>query len=283
MVGGYTMKTHLILAPNFDIDSTLIKNIKKLIKGSCTHSKLYITLDNITKEEATSVLSYLNTLGSYEISLDENYYTVEELLEFEYYYCDGQRKPDVGINFVNSVYELNGNPSFDYSRYCQKCREGYIQKSSFIITGLSTKYESKKFVTPSWTYWVVSAYFKEKIIEQSITGVDFWELFNSKGQASKTNFQMKPKHILENVLSLKDIKYGKGCAMCGNMHVGIQGNIVKLYKEAIDRLLDFNELSEHNISTLNGMYIISKKLLKIFIDENILPHKDIGIYPVEFV
>ena len=50
------MKTHLILAPNFDIDSTLVKNIKKLIKGSCTHSKLYITLDNITGDTRVIVV-----------------------------------------------------------------------------------------------------------------------------------------------------------------------------------------------------------------------------------
>lgn len=282
MVGVYTMKKHLILAPNFDIESLLIKNIKKLIKGSCTHTKLYITLDNITKEEASTVLSYLDTLGTYEISLDENYYTVEELLNFEYFYCDGQRKPDVGINFVNFEFVENGNDSFDYTKFCPKCKKGLLQINPFTVKGFSSKYESKKFVTPFWTYWVVSAYFKEKIIEQNITGVDFWELFNSKGQASKTNFQMKPKYVLQNVLSLKDVKYGKDCPMCDNMRVGLKGEVLKLHKEAKDKLLDFNELSEH-ISKLNGMYIISKKLLKLFIDENIIPHKDIVVYPVEFV
>ena len=128
----------------------------------------------------------------------------------------------------------------------------------------------------------MSAYFKDKLIEQSITGVDFWELFNSKGQASKTNFQMKPKYVLQNVLSLKDVKYEKDCPMCDNMRVGLKGEVLKLHKEAKDKLLDFNELREH-LSKLNGMYIISKKLLKVFIDENILPHKDIVVYPVEFV
>ena len=94
---------------------------------------------------------------------------------------------------------------------------------------------------------------------------------------------MKPKNILQNVLSLEDTNCTKGCPMCDNMRVGIKGEVVKLYKESKEVLLDFNQLSEHNMSTLNGMYIISKKLLLTFIDENILPHKDIEVHPVEFV
>lgn len=277
------MKKQMLLAPNFEITSNTIKNIKKLIKGKCTHSKLYITLDNISKDEAVKVLSYLDKIGTYEISQDRDYYTTDELLGFEYFYCSGQRKPDVGIELLYNVYELNGHKSFDYSNFCTKCKNGLQQVKPFVVKGLSTRYESKKFVSPFWTYWVVSAYLKEKIIEQNISGVDFWELFNGKGQASKTNFQMKPKNILQNVLSLEDTNCTKGCPMCDNMRVGIKGEVVKLYKESKEVLLDFNELSEHNMSTLNGMYIISKKLLLTFIDENILPHKDIEVHPVEFV
>lgn len=276
------MEKYLNLIMRYEITSDTLKSLKKMIKGKISYIAPYLSFDYITKEEASAVLSYLDTLGTYEISLDENYYTVEELLNFEYFYCDGQRKPDVGINFVNFEFVENGNASFDYTKFCPKCKKGLLQIKPFTVKGLSPKYESKKFVTPFWTYWVVSAYFKDKLIEQSITGVDFWELFNSKGQASKTNFQMKPKYVLQNVLSLKDVKYEKDCPMCDNMRVGLKGEILKLQKESRDKLLDFNELGEH-ISKLNGMYIISKKLLKIFIDENILPHKDIGIYPVEFV
>ena len=276
------MEKYLNLIMRYEITSDTLKSLKKMIKGKISYIAPYLSFDYITKEEASAVLSYLDTLGTYEISLDENYYTVEELLNFEYFYCDGQRKPDVGINFVNFEFVENGNASFDYTKFCPKCKKGLLQIKPFTVKGLSPKYESKKFVTPFWTYWVVSAYFKDKLIEQSITGVDFWELFNSKGQASKTNFQMKPKYVLQNVLSLKDVKYEKDCPMCDNMRVGLKGEILKLQKESRDKLLDFNELGEH-ISKLNGMYIISKKLLKVFIDENIIPHKDIVVYPVEFV
>lgn len=276
------MEKYLNLIMRYEITSDTLKSLKKMIKGKISYIAPYLSFDYITKEEASAVLSYLDTLGTYEISLDENYYTVEELLNFEYFYCDGQRKPDVGINFVNFELVENGNASFDYTKFCPKCKKGLLQIKPFTIKGLSSKYESKKFVTPFWTYWVVSAYFKEKIIEQNITGVDFWELFNSKGQGSKTNFQMKPKYVLQNVLSLKDVKYGKDCPMCDNMRVGLKGEVLKLHKKAKDKLLDFNELSEH-ISKLNGMYIISKNLLKLFVDENIIPHKDIVVYPVEFV
>ena len=276
------MEKYLNLIMRYEITSDTLKSLKKMIKGKISYIAPYLSFDYITKEEASAVLSYLDTLGTYEISLDENYYTVEELLNFEYFYCDGQRKPDVGINFVNFEFVENGNASFDYTKFCPKCKKGLLQIKPFTVKGLSQKYESKKFVTPFWTYWVVSAYFKDKLIEQSITGVDFWELFNSKGQASKTNFQMKPKYVLQNVLSLKDVKYGKDCPMCDNMRVGLKGEVLKLHKEAKDKLLDFNELSEH-LSKLNGMYIISKKLLRVFIDENIIPHKDIVVYPVEFV
>lgn len=276
------MEKYLNLIMRYEITSDTLKSLKKMIKGKISYIAPYLSFDYITKEEASAVLSYLDTLGTYEISLDENYYTVEELLNFEYFYCDGQRKPDVGINFVNFEFVENGNASFDYTKFCPKCKKGLLQIKPFTVKGLSPKYESKKFVTPFWTYWVMSAYFKDKLIEQSITGVDFWELFNSKGQASKTNFQMKPKYVLQNVLSLKDVKYEKDCPMCDNMRVGLKGEILKLQKESRDKLLDFNELGEH-ISKLNGMYIISKKLLQLFIDENILPHKDIVVYPVEFV
>lgn len=276
------MEKYLNLIMRYELTSDTLKSLKKMIKGKISYTAPYLSFDYITKEESAAVLSYLDTLGNYEISLDKNYYTVEELLNFEYFYCDGQRKSDVGIDFVNFELVQNGNTSFDYTNFCPKCKRGLRQISPFVVKGLSTKYESKKFVTPFWTYWVVSAYFKEKIIEQNITGVDFWELFNSKGQASKTNFQMKPKYVLQNVLSLKDVKYEKDCPMCDNMRVGLKGEILKLQKESRDKLLDFNELGEH-ISKLNGMYIISKKLLKLFIDENILPHKDIVVYPVEFV
>ena len=276
------MEKYLNLIMRYELTSDTLKSLKKMIKGKISYTAPYLSFDYITKEESAAVLSYLDTLGNYEISLDKNYYTVEELLNFEYFYCDGQRKSDVGIDFVNFELVQNGNTSFDYTNFCPKCKRGLRQISPFVVKGLSTKYESKKFVTPFWTYWVVSAYFKEKIIEQNITGVDFWELFNSKGQASKTNFQMKPKYVLQNVLSLKDVKYEKDCPMCDNMRVGLKGEILKLQKESRDKLLDFNELGEH-ISKLNGMYIISKKLLKLFIDENILPYKDIVVYPVEFV
>lgn len=277
------MKKHLTIILNFEITSEELKIIKKQISGKCRYITPYLIFDDISKEESTNILLHLDKKGSYKISSDYDYYTTEELLEFDYFYCSGQRKPDVGIDFIHSIYKLNGNESFDYSNYCQNCKKGYKQIAPFVVRGLSTKYESKKFVTPFWTYWVVSAYFKEKINEQNITGVDFWELFNSKGEASKTNFQMKPKKILQDVLSLEDMNCKKDCPMCDNMRVGVKDEVVKLHKEAKEKLLDFNEMKEHNMSTINGMYIISKKLLQIFIDENILPHKDIVVYPVEFV
>lgn len=277
------MKKHLTIILEFEITSEDLKFIKKQISGKCRYIEPYLIFDDINKEESTNILLYLDEKGSYKRSSDYDYYTTDELLEFEYFYCIGQRKPDVGIQLLYNVRELNGHKSFDYSNFCTNCKKGYRQIAPLFVRGLSTKYESKKFVSPSWTYWVVSAYFKEKIIEQNISGIDFWELFNGKGQASKTNFQMKPKNVLENVLSLEDVDCIKECSKCDNMRVGIKGEVVKLYKESKEKLLDFNELSEYNISKLNGIYIISKQLLQIFIDENILPHKDIDVHPVEFV
>ena len=95
------MEKYLNLIMRYEITSDTLKSLKKMIKGKISYIAPYLSFDYITKEEASAVLSYLDTLGTYEISLDENYYTVEELLNFEYFYCDGQRKPDVGINFVN--------------------------------------------------------------------------------------------------------------------------------------------------------------------------------------
>ena len=112
------MEKYLNLIMRYELTSDTLKSLKKMIKGKISYTAPYLSFDYITKEESAAVLSYLDSLGTYEISLDENYYTVEELLNFEYFYCDGQRKPDVGIDFVNFELVQNGNTSFDYTNFC---------------------------------------------------------------------------------------------------------------------------------------------------------------------
>ncbi|WP_191013914.1 hypothetical protein [Treponema zioleckii] len=276
------MKKQILLAINSEISLDVINKIKKMFGGKISHSKLYVTLDGITAEEAEHVLNYLKNVVDFEIDMDLNYFTDEELMGFDFFYCTGQRKPDTGIRFIDFEFKMNGNASFDYTNFCPKCKKGLKQISPFVVKGLSKKYAAKKFVSPFWAYWIVSSEFMEKIQQHNISGVEFWELLNYKGEASKTNFQMKPARILQNVLDLKYVKFPKDCN-CINQRVGIPDTTVRLHREAKNILLDFNELYEHNSSNLTGMYIISKKLLKIFIEEGIRPHWDIDIIPVEFV
>lgn len=63
---------------------------------------------------------------------------------------------------------------------------------------------------------------------------------------------------------------------------GIKGKSIKLKKEIKNNLLDFNELEEHNLSRENGMYIISKKMLNVMVNNGIKPNIDIEFIPVEF-
>lgn len=277
------MKKHIIIAPEFAIDSSIIKSIREKITGICSSTKLQITLDEISHSEAENVIQYLNSIGKFKVILDEDYYSSEELLNFDYFYCSGQVKPNTTIDFVDFEIARNGNSSFDYSDYCEKCKQGMKQIAPFVVKGLTSKYESSKFLTPFWTYWIVSYEVREKIVSQNISGVEFLELYNRNGVASKTNYQMKPMKILEKTLSLEHVKKINNNCNCSNSKIGLKENSVKLYKESRGNLDDFNELYEHNISKLNGMYIMSKNLLRIFIDEKILPHKDITVYPVEFI
>ena len=94
---------------------------------------------------------------------------------------------------------------------------------------------------------------------------------------------MKPKKIISNALDLNHVKQTNSGCICKNISVGFSENTIKLYESVKNQLSDFNELNVNHISRLNGMYIISKKLLNLFVEENIIPHKDIEIYPVDFV
>lgn len=175
------MRKYLCIAPNFTISAEIIKGIKRLIKGQCAHSKLFITLGGITNDESETVLKHIASVGDYKITSEYDYHTTEGLLEFEYFYCGGQVKPDTGINLVHDVYKANGNESFDYSDYCPICRNGYKQIAALVVKGLSAKYAPKKFLAPYWTYWVVASGLWKKIIARNITGVDFWELASGHG------------------------------------------------------------------------------------------------------
>lgn len=277
------MKKEMLLTTKEEIASDIINSIKKMTNGKISYRDPYITLDNITAEESEHVLKYLKNLIDFRIDMDLNYYTDEELMGFDFFYCTGQRKPDTGIDFIDFEFEMNGNASFDYTSYCPICKDGLKQISLFVVKGLSKKYASKKIVTPFRQYWVVNSEFMEKIRQQNISGVDFWKLLNYKGEASKTNFQMKPTRVLKNVLNLKYVKFPDKDCNCKNIGVGIPDITVRLHKETKNSLLDFNELYERNSSRTNGMYIISKKLLCIFIAEGIMPHRDIGVKPAVFV
>ncbi|WP_191018248.1 hypothetical protein [Treponema zioleckii] len=276
------MKREINLTARFEINNELIKCLKKMINGKISYASPFICFDGITDEEADKVLSYLNTVGKYEIGLNLNYFTDSELMGFDFFYCNGQRKTDTCIDFIDFEFKMNGNASFDYTDYCPKCKEGLKQIAPFVVKGLSTKHASKKFVTPTSRYWIVSSELREKITHQNITGVDFWELLNYKGLASKTNFQMKPTKIVKNALDLRYVKTPDTGCNC-KRGVGIPENTVKLHKESKSDLLDFTELYERNSSRIAGIYIISKKLLKLFIEEGIRPHWDVNIHPVEFV
>lgn len=276
------MKREISLTARFEINKEMIKNIKNMITGKFSYTSPFVTLNGITEEEGDNVLSYLRSIGNFEISNDSKYYTDEELMEFDFFYCSGQIKPDTGIDFIDFEFKMNGNASFDYTNYCPKCKEGLRQISPFVVKGLSKKYVSKKFVTPFWQYWIVSSEFRKKITQQNISGVDFWEIKNYKGQPSETNFQMKPTRVLENVLDVNYVKHVNANCNCKNIAVGIPDTTIKLHKESKSCLLDFNELFERNLSRTTGMYIISKKLLSIFITEKIRPHWDIDITPVVF-
>ncbi len=277
------MKKKLTIMVKFELTSQILDDIKNKISGLCTYCSPYLTLDNITDEECNNVISLLHSLGCFEICLKLDYYTMEELEHFNFFYCTGQINPSSGINFCSDVYKINNNSSFDYSNYCPKCNMGYKQIAPLIIKGLSKKLQTKKIITPFWTFWMVSSSLKDKILKENISGVDFWELYNNKHQSFASFLQIKPKKIIINALDLNHVKQTNSGCICKNISVAFSENTIKLYESVKNQLSDFNELNVNHISRLNGMYIISKKLLKLFVEENIIPHKDIEIYPVDFV
>ena len=120
MVGDYTMKKHIIIAPEFAIDSSIIKSIREKITGICSSTKLQITLDEISHSEAENVIQYLNSIGKFKVILDEDYYSSEELLNFDYFYCSG-----IASRFVRNFSEKSHSNqaafcSFSKSIFCSR-------------------------------------------------------------------------------------------------------------------------------------------------------------------
>lgn len=121
MVGDYTMKKHIIIAPEFAIDSSIIKSIREKITGIYSSTKLQITLDEISHSEAENVIQYLNSIGKFKVILDEDYYSSEELLNFDYFYCSGQ----IASRFVRNFSEKSHSNqaafcSFSKSIFCSR-------------------------------------------------------------------------------------------------------------------------------------------------------------------
>lgn len=261
------------------------KNLKKNLNCTCSFLDTMISIRNATFEEEEIFISRLKEICDYKIDYDHEILEHEDLDKYEYFYASGQCKgsPDTLIRLCEWPLELNANPSFDYSNYCPTCKRGLVQKDPLRIKGLTTKHFNKILVTPSWPYWIINKEFKDALNKSKLSGIEILPLYNYKNEEIQTNMQLKPTWVLKGTICSEafNIVHDEKCA-CNNFRYGIKGKTVKLKREIKNDLLDFNELEEHNLSRENGMYIISKKMLNVMVNNGIKPNIDIEFIPVEF-
>lgn len=261
------------------------KNLKKNLNCTCIFLDTMISIRNATFEEEEIFISRLKEICDYKIDYDHEVLELEDLDKYEYFYASGQcnGSPDTLINLCEWPLELNANPSFDYSNYCTVCKRGLAQIAPLKIKGLTTKHFNKKLVTPFWTYWIINKEFKDAINKSNLSGIEILPLYNYKNEEIQTNMQLKPTKVLKSTICSEafNIVHDDKCT-CNNFMYGIKGKSIKLKKEIKNYLLDFNELEEHNLSRENGMYIISKKMLNVMVNNGIKPNIDIEFIPVEF-
>lgn len=262
------------------------QSLKKGLKCRLNFLNDLILIKNASYEEETILKSRLEEICKYKIDQVYDVFELEDLDKYDFFYCSGQCKGSPDTSIQNCVWplELNVNSSFNYSDYCPICKNGLIQTAPLKIKGLTTKHFNKKLVTPFWTYWIINNEFKEILAEANLSGLDFLPLYNYKNEEITTNIQLKPTKILKGTVISEafNITHDDKCN-CKNFHYGIKNGIVKLKLSVKESLLDFNELEEHCLSRLNGMYIISKKMMHIMVNNGFHPNIDIEFIPVEFI
>lgn len=252
---------------------TLLKEInisKKIKKTSC-----FCEIDVDVNCDIEKLFSRFIPKPIIEILENQITYEMNDLEQFDYFYCSGQIKPDTSIQINNQSYET--------STFCPECNLGLQQKEELIVKGVTSKHYSKSFFTPFWREWFVNRSTSQNLINSNITGLEIKKVHNSLGETYQDIFQIKPDTVLFNSLVNECFKLEKKRSSCKCNNFVILFNEEKLIikQEFLTTLKDFNELNERNCSS-KGLYIISKKMMNILCQSGVKQGKDVFFWPVFF-
>ncbi|MBP5174882.1 MAG: hypothetical protein ILP07_03080 [Treponema sp.] len=268
----------------FDISTELEMQIKKITEKNIFFHKREIIISGVPKEKYALLKNLISKFGKIVVKNEYHYFAVEDLLKYDFFYCGGLRYPSTEIELIDNEYEINGNPSFDYSNFCPVCKDGLVQKSSFRIKGLSSKLRSRQFLHPFWTYWIIGDKLKTKLQEAQLKGIDYVELLNYKNDSIATHCQIRPKTKLYSALvegSYYTNKWKSDCK-CSHLRTTTKDSFFKIKQKYEQKFEDFIELDNYGMNSYPGFYIISKKMLEIFMDFDYKPLSKLIVMPVVF-
>lgn len=253
--------------------------------ATCGSSRFIRIKDNIMKEENVSaLLNYFDNLSNpYRINHIKKVYEEQDVDNYDFFYCSGQIIPDTSTLTIPEI-DYENNESYDCTNYCKICRSGMVQVKPYMLKGIpKIRLEKKKIITPFREFFLISRDLKNAIEENKLTGVDIWPVYNYEKKEIENVYQLKPKYILKDTLvggyytpTFKD----RGCEHEPYL-IDIEKDTLVLKESIKEELLDFNELYERLCIT-KGAYILSKKMIKVFISLGAFPDKGYYIYPIEF-
>lgn len=243
---------------------------KKIKKTSC-----YCEINVAVECDIESIFSRFIPSPINEILENQITYEMNDLQQFDYFYCSGQIKPDISIQIDIHSYET--------STFCPNCNLGLKQKGELIVKGISSRHFTKTFFTPFWREWFVNKSTSQSLLNSNITGLKIINVRNSLGETYQDIFQIKPDTILYNSLVDKCFKVEKkkDSCKCNNYVIFFNEEKLIMKKEFLACLKDFNELNERNCSC-KGLYIVSKKMMNILCQSGVKQGKDVFFWPVLF-
>lgn len=258
---------------------TELKKNKSIKIKNISETLIEIRGNNFPKE----LINKLNS-GSNIINFDNTLYDKQDIDSFDFYYCSGQENPDKSI-VISNIVEKKISDFYNLTSYCPVCKLGLIQNKSLNFKGNLSKVTEKNFITPYWSYWLVSDKLKSELEKAELSGIDYLNVYDIKNDVDNKVFQIKPSKILYNSIIadclIPRIKYEK-CNCENHTYVFKNLNRICMKKETKNDLLDFTELSERTEKT-KGMYILSKKFIQELVKNGLFPDKHYQIWPITFV
>lgn len=244
------LKARKILSP-YGLPIKITHNVQDIFLD--TNTSLYIDLNKL-----------LNDLNIDFSELKEYIYSVEEIETAELLrmipdsYC-GYPQPDINRGFREM--------SFDVHSACNNCLNGMLQIKPLRI--IKPRMNKNDISGIHWIYeYVLSAKLKRLIMDEKLTGCDFWPLLDYKNQ---TAFDEYSQLFITNVMpkmssKAKIIKtVGFEPCSCGKKGFALEG--VPVYERRnFGEIKDFNKTTEWlgGIKTTWQLPIVSQRVYSLF-------------------